>query len=261
MSIHPTAIIEDGATIADDAIIGPFCHIGPNVTLAEGVVLEAHVVVQGATMIGARTKVHSFSVLGGPPQHLGYQGQDTKLIIGADNTIREHVTMNIGTAEGRGETRVGEGGMFMTGCHIAHDCIIGDRVIFANNATLGGHVTIGDQAFLGGLCAIHQFCRVGYNAFVGGAAAAPTDLIPFGSATGNHANLSGLNIVGMKRRGFNRETIHAIRNAYKDIFHGPGTLQQGITLAEEKYGAFKEVMDIIGFIRADAKRPIMTPLR
>ncbi len=259
MSIHSTAIIEDGAIVAEDAIVGAYCHVGPRVRLEAGVVLAPHVVVEGATVLGARTKVHSFSVLGGPPQHLGYKGEDTKLIIGEDNIIREHVTMNIGTIDGRGETRIGDSGMFMTGCHVAHDCIIGDHVIFANNATLGGHVVIGDQAFLGGLCAIHQFCRVGDNAFVGGAAAAPTDLIPFGSATGNHANLSGLNIIGMKRRGFSRETIHALRNAYKEIFQGAGTFLECVSRAEEKYGAFEEVMEIIRFIRADAKRPIMTP--
>ena len=261
MNIHPTAIIEDGAIVANSAEVGPYCHVGAKVVLGEKTKLLSHVSITGRTEIGERTIVHPFSILGGAPQHLGYDGQDTKLIIGKNNLIREHVTMNIGTGEGRGETVIGDNGMFMTACHVAHDCLIGDNVIMANNATLGGHVSIGDNAFLGGLCAIHQFCRVGDNAFVGGCAAAPTDIIPYGSATGNHANLSGLNIIGMKRRGLDRKSIHALRSAYKELFKDEGAFQDRVSAVEASFGHIAEVMLIIEFIRADKKRPIMTPER
>jgi len=259
MSVHPTAIIEDGAAVADEVDVGAYCRIGPKVVLSKGVKLLSHVSIDGHTEIGAGTVIHPFAVLGGPPQHLGYKGENTKLFIGANNIIREHVTMNIGTPDGRGETRIGDNGMFMTACHVAHDCVIGDNVIFANNATLGGHVSIGSNAFLGGLSAIHQFCRVGENAFIGGCAAAPTDVIPYGSATGNHANLSGLNIVGMKRRGLDRKSIHALRGAYRVLFKDQGTFQERVDEVEKNYGAADEVMKIVRFIRADARRPIMTP--
>ena len=259
MSIHTTAIIEDGATIAASAEVGPFCQIGPRVQIGEGVKLLSHVVVQGRTTIGSDTIVHPFSVLGGPPQHLGYKGEDTALIIGENNLIREHVTMNIGTAEGRGETSIGDNGMFMTACHVAHDCVIGSNVIMANNATLGGHVHIGNHVFLGGLCAIHQFCRIGNNAFVGGCAAVPTDIIPYGSAIGNHAYLVGLNIVGMKRSGLDRKIIHALRAAYRDLFSDRGAFEDRLDTVEKAYGGVAQVKSIIDFIRADKKRSIMIP--
>ena len=259
MSIDPTAIIEDGANIAEGVVVGPFCRVGAKVTLSQGVRLLSHVSIDGCTEIGAGTIVHPFTVLGGTPQHLGYQGEETRLVIGARNIIREHVTMNIGTIEGRGETRIGDNGMFMTACHVAHDCLIGDNVIFANNATLGGHVSIGANSFLGGLCAVHQFCRVGENAFIGGCAAAPTDVIPYGSAIGNHATLSGLNIIGMKRRGLDRKSIHALRGAYKVLFQDVGTFQDRVDETEKKYSHVDEVMKIVRFIRSDARRPIMAP--
>jgi len=261
MNIHPTAIIEDGADIAESAEIGPYCHVGGKVTLGSDVKLLSHVAIMGRVDISAGTTVHQFAVLGGAPQHLGYQGEDTRLSIGENNLIREHVTMNIGTVGGGGKTVIGDNSMFMTGCHVAHDCVIGDHVIMANNATLGGHVTIGNNVFLGGLSAIHQFCRVGDNAFVGGCAAAPTDIIPYGSAIGNHAQLSGLNIIGMKRRGLDRTSIHALRSAYRDLFTGGGAFQDRLSAVEETYGHVVEVMSIINFIRADKKRPIMTPER
>ena len=259
MSIHPTAIVEDGAQLGDDVRIGPYCTVGKSVRLGDGVSLEAHVCISGATEIGARTQISPFAVLGGPPQHLADKGEKTRLIIGDDCVIREHVTMNTGTEGGRGVTQVGRKGMFMTGAHVAHDCIVGDNVIMANNATLGGLVQVGENAFLGGLCAVHQFCRVGANAFVGGCAAAPTDLIPYGSATGNHARLSGLNIIGMKRRGLERATIHAIRNAYKMLFDAEGPFQDRVDQTALEFKDVDEVMSIIGFIRADGKRPIMMP--
>lgn len=261
MAIHPTAIVEDGAQIGDGAEIGAYCRIGPRVSLGDGVVLHSHVVVAGSTSIGPRTIIHPFSSIGGPPQHLGYKGENTRLIIGAGNIIREHVTMNIGTVGGRGETRVGDNGFFMTASHVAHDCIIGDNVIMANNATLGGHVIIENAAFLGGLCAIHQFCRVGAFAFIGGCAAVPTDVIPYGSAIGNHASLAGLNIVGLKRRGVSRTAIHDLHAAYKLLFSEGATFRERLVEVETKYGASTEVARVLAFINADAPRPLMTPAR
>jgi UDP-N-acetylglucosamine acyltransferase len=261
MKIHPTAIVEDGAEIGEGARIGPYCCVGPRVKIGAGVVLHAHVTITGATTIGPETVVHPFAALGGPPQHLGYRGEDTALIIGAGNIIREHVTMNIGTVAGRGKTRIGDRGMFMTACHVAHDCIVGDNVIMANNATLGGHVVIEDSAFLGGLSAIHQYCRVGAYAFIGGCAAVPTDVIPYGSAVGNHAMLAGLNIVGLKRRGVSREAIHDLRAAYKLLFSGGETFQERLADVEKTYGGHPEVARILAFIKSDAPRPLMTPAR
>ena len=260
MKVHSTAIIHDGAKIGA-ATIGPHCIVGPDVVLSDDVILASHVVIEGATSIGARTKVHAFSVLGSAPQHLGYKGEDTRLIIGEDNTIREHVTMNRGTAAGGGTTLVGDGGYFMTGAHIAHDCLVGNHVIFANNATLGGHVVVGDRAFLGGLCAVHQHCRIGEFAFVGGCAAVTNDVIPYASAVGNHANLVGLNIIGLKRRGILRDAIHDLRAAYRLLFEGEGTFSERIEQVRSAYGKRPEVSRILDFIDAGEARPIMTPAR
>jgi UDP-N-acetylglucosamine acyltransferase len=261
MQIHPTAAVEEGARIAPGAIVGPYCRVGAAASIEEGVVLQSFVVVEGETAIGPRTVVHPFTVLGGPPQHLGYRGETTRLTIGADNIIREHVTMNRGTVAGRGETRIGSRGFFMAGCHIAHDCVIGDNVIFANNATLGGHVVVEDYAFLGGLCAVHQYCRVGAFSFIGGCAAVPTDVIPYGSAIGNHAKLEGLNIVGMKRRGLSREAIHETRAAYRMLFANGETFRERLGAVETRYGHREEVARILAFVRSDAVRPLMTPGR
>jgi UDP-N-acetylglucosamine acyltransferase len=261
MRIHPTAIIEDGAELGEGVSVGAYCVVGPDVKLGPGVVLHPQVTIAGATEIGARTVVHSFASLGGAPQHLAYRGEKTRLIIGADNIIREHVTMNVGTAAGRGETRIGGRGFFMIACHVAHDCIVGDHVIMANNATIGGHVIVEDYAFLGGLCAVHQHCRIGAQAFVGGCAMATTDVIPYGLAVGNHASLAGLNIVGLKRRGHPREVIHEMRSAYKALFADGGTFQQRIVAVRAEYGRRPEIARILDFITADAPRPLMMPAR
>ncbi|MEX6634154.1 acyl-ACP--UDP-N-acetylglucosamine O-acyltransferase [Hyphococcus lacteus] len=260
MSIHATAIIEEGAQIGNVSV-GPFCYIGADAVLHDGVVLQNNVVIKGATEVGARTIVHPYAVLGGPPQHLACTGDNTALKIGEDNIIREHVTMNRGTAPGGGVTKIGDGGFFMAGAHVAHDCTIGDKVIFANNATLGGHVKIGDFAFLGGLCAIHQFCRIGDYAFVGGCAAVAGDIIPFGSAVGNHAHLVGLNIIGLKRRGFSRQTIFNLRAAYRMLFDSDLTFKERTAAVQEKYGSCPEVLRVLEFILQGESRPLMTPDR
>lgn len=261
MGIHPSAIIEEGATLGANVEIGPMCHVGAGARLEDGVALKSHVVVIGETDIGARTVVYPFAVLGAPPQHLGFKGGESRLVIGADVVIREHATMNPGTPAGGGVTRVGDRGYFMIGAHIAHDCQVGDDVIFANNATLGGHVHVGERAFLGGLCAVHQHCRIGPFAFVGGCAAVAGDVIPYGSAFGNHAKLEGLNVIGMKRRGMKREAIHALRSAYKLLFGNGDTFRERLEHVREQYGHSPEVARILEFIDTMDARPLTLPAR
>lgn len=259
--IHPTAIVSPGAELGQDVEIGAFCTVGPKVQLGDGVNLVSHVVIEGATRIGAGTTVHPFAVLGGAPQHLAHKGEDTRLVIGERNIIREHVTMHAGTVAGGGVTTVGSDSLYMVGAHVAHDCVIGDRVTFANNATLGGHVVIGDFVFMGGLCAVHQFSRIGRYSFVGGGGVVTKDVIPYGSVWGNHAHLEGLNLVGLKRRGFSREAINALRAAYRLLFADEGTFQERLDDVAETHAATPEVMEIVDFIRADANRPLCLPER
>lgn len=255
--IHPTAIIAPGAEIGAGVEIGPFCTIGPKARLADGVKLVSHVAVLGNTLIGARTEVWPFSVLGSPPQDKSYKGEDTKLVIGADNILREQVTMQLGTPKGRGITTVGSGGYYMTGAHVGHDCIVGDKVTFANNATLGGHVVIEDFVNLGGLSAVHQLGRVGTYAFVGGGAPLTGDVIPFGMVD-NHGRLHGLNLVGLKRRGFARETINELRAAYRELFHGEGQFEVRLRGLPERFSS-PEVRMIVDFIDAGERRPLCLP--
>jgi UDP-N-acetylglucosamine acyltransferase len=259
MNIHPTAIIEDGADIGADVRIGPWCRVSAHARLAPGVELKSNVVVEGRTEIGARTVVFPFAALGTPPQHLGDRGEGTRLIIGADCIIRENATLNRGTALGHGETVVGERCFLMVGAHVGHDCVVGSNVIFANNATLGGHVVVEDFVFLGGLCAVHQFCRVGAYSLLAGGAMVTADVIPYALAIGNHAWLGGLNIVGMKRRGSSRAVIHDLRTAYKILFAGEGSFQARLEDVAARYAHREEVQRIVRFIRADARRPLMSP--
>ena len=259
--IHPTAIISPGAELGRDVEIGPFCTVGPQVQLGDGVRLVSHAVIEGATSIGAGTTIYPFAVLGGAPQHLAHKGEDTRLVIGERNIIREHVTMHTGTVGGGGVTAVGSDSLYMVGAHVAHDCIVGDRVTFANNATLGGHVVIGDFVFMGGLCAVHQFTRIGRYSFVGGGGVVTKDIIPYGSVWGNHAHLEGLNLVGLKRRGFTREAINALRAAYRLLFADEGTFQERLDDVAEAHADTPEVMEIVTFIRAEANRPLCLPER
>ncbi|HWU14064.1 MAG TPA: acyl-ACP--UDP-N-acetylglucosamine O-acyltransferase [Caulobacter sp.] len=259
--IHPTAIVSPGAQLGQDVVIGPFCIVGSDVTLGARVRLLSHVVVDGVTTIGEDTEVHAFSSLGGPPQHLGYKGERTELLIGPRNIIREQVTMNTGTASGRGVTTIGADGFFMAEAHVAHDCAVGDNVVLAKGATLGGHVDVGNFVFVGGLAAIHQFSRVGRYSFIGGLAAVTKDIIPYGSVWGNHAHLEGLNLVGLKRRGFSREAINALRAAYRLLFADEGTFQERLDDVAEAHAGTPEVMEIVDFIRADGNRPLCLPER
>ena len=259
--IHPTAIVAKGAELAEGVSVGPFCVVGEQVRLGAGTRLTSHVVIEGRTELGAGNTVHAFAVLGGPPQHLAYAGEPTQLVIGDNNVIREHVTMNIGTVRGGGVTRVGSNGFFMIESHVGHDCILGDHVLLTKQATLGGHCLIGDYVIVGGLAAVHQFTRVGRHAMIGGLAAVVKDVIPYGSVWGNHAHLEGLNLVGLKRRGFSRESINTLRAAYRLLFADEGTFQERLADTVETYSSSPEVMEIIDFIRADANRPLCLPER
>jgi UDP-N-acetylglucosamine acyltransferase len=258
--IHASAVIHPNARIADSVRIGPFCVIGEHVQLDAGVELKSHVVVDGHTHIGEGTVVFPFASLGGQPQDLKFKGEASRLIIGKRNQIREHVTMNPGTEGGGMETRVGDDCLFMMSSHVAHDCVVGNRVILANNATLAGHVVVGDFALLGGLSAVHQFVRIGHHAVIGGMTGVENDVIPFGSVTGERGYLAGLNLVGLKRRGFDREAIHALRNAFKMIFESSdGVLAERAKRTRETYSSMHEVQEIVDFIQAQSHRSICTP--
>jgi UDP-N-acetylglucosamine acyltransferase len=257
--IDPSARVDAGAKLGDDVTVGPFCVVTGEVELADRVELVSHVVVTGRTRIGAGTKVFPFAALGGPPQSLRHGGGESRLEIGGDCIIREAVTINAGTDFGGGLTSVGERCFIMTGSHVAHDCRVGDDVIFANSATLGGHVVVGDKVFLGGLCAVHQFVRIGEQSIVGGLSGVEHDVIPFGSVLGARAQLGGLNLVGLKRRGYPRDAIHALRRAYRMLFFGDGTLAER---ADAVAGAFPDdanVAKIVAFVRSDTKRRLTTP--
>lgn len=259
-AIHQTAIVEAGAKLGADVRIGPYCHVGPRVELGDGVELLSHIVVAGITRVGPRTKVFPFASIGHPPQDLKYKGEESRLEIGADNVIREYVTMNPGTQGGGMLTKVGDACLFMASAHVAHDCKLGDHVIMANNATLAGHITIGDFAFLGGLSAVHQFVRIGAHAMIGGLTGVERDVIPYGMAVGDRARLTGLNIVGLQRRGFSRDEIQALRTAYQMIFgEEQGTVADRVNEADERFPEVRPVRDVVTFIRADSSRGLVQP--
>lgn len=258
--VHATAIIHPDAHLAGDVMVGPWCTIGPGVTLAPGVQLVSHVVIQQDTSVGERCVIHPFSVIGGDPQHNGYKSEPVRLDIGTDNSIREHCTFNRGTPQGTGITRVGSHGLFMTGAHIGHDAFVGDNVVMANQATLGGHAWIGDRVFLGGLCAVHQNGRVGQGAIIGGLAAVTRDVIPYGSAWGNHASLHGLNLIGLKRKGYGKDAIRRLLAAYRVLFEADdATLVERLGRVAHDYADLPEILEIVAFIRDGAKRPLCLP--
>lgn len=255
MSIHPSAVIEPGAQV-DGATVGPFCHIGPQVVLAPGVTLKSHVVVTGDTHIGADTTVFSFAVIGEIPQDLKFAGEATRLRIGARNRIREHVTINTGTQGGGGVTQIGDDGLYMAGCHIAHDAQLGDRVIVVNNSAIAGHCVIEDDVIIGGLSGVHQFVRIGQGAMIGACSMVAQDVIPFGLVQGDRARLDGLNLVGLKRRGMNRADISALRAALTSL-RGDGTFQgKAGALADHDSPAVRQ---LAAFILAGSDRSFLTP--
>lgn len=258
--IHPTAVIEAGAVLGEDVKVGPFCMVGPNVVLGDNVELVSHVVVAGHTSIGARTRIFPFASIGHQPQDLKYAGEETRLEIGQDNQIREHVTMNPGTAGGGGLTKVGDRCLFMASSHVGHDCKVGNNAILANNATLAGHVEVEDFVIFGGLSAVRQWCRIGAHSIIGGLTGVEFDVIPFGSVIGDRARLHGLNLIGLKRRNYSRDEIHALRHAYKDIFEGDtGTLRERAAKARETYEGREGVQQLTDFLLVEGDRRFCTP--
>ena len=256
LDIHPTAVIEDGAQIGAGVQIGPFCVVGPKVRLADGVVLKSHVAIAGDTAIGEGTVVFPFASIGEVPQDLKFKGEDVRLEIGARDRIREYVTMNPGTGGGGGVTRIGDDGLFMAGCHVGHDCQLGDRVILVNNASLAGHCHLDDDVIIGGLSGVHQFVRIGRGAMIGAVTMVTADVIPYGLVQGPRGHLDGLNLVGLKRRGASRADILELREML-DRLGGGSFRDTARHLAEGESGAM--VRDVLDFILGPSDRSFLTP--
>ncbi len=257
--IHPTAIVEDGARLGADVMVGPYCHIGPDVEIGDGSALKSHVVVAGRTKIGARARIFPFASLGHEPQDLKYKGEPSTLTIGDDCLIREGVTMNPGTEGGGMQTVIGSRCAFLANSHVGHDCKVGSNVILSNNVMLAGHVAVGDFVIMGGGSAVIQFARVGAHAFVGGLTGLEGDLIPFGTATGNRAHLAGLNLVGLRRRNFERDDINALRRAYRLLFAEEGTLKERVDEVAGEFASNPAVQDVIEFLRGAGDRALCLP--
>ncbi|SPF76386.1 Acyl-[acyl-carrier-protein]--UDP-N-acetylglucosamine O-acyltransferase [Aliiroseovarius pelagivivens] len=257
-NIHSSAIVDDGAVIGADCQIGPFCTVGPQVKLGKGVQLKSHVVITGETEIGDETVVFPFSVIGEIPQDLKFAGENTKLIVGKRNRIREHVTMNTGTAGGGYVTRVGDDGLFMAGCHVAHDAQIGNNVILVNNVAVAGHVVIEDDVIVGGLSGLHQWVRIGRGAIIGALSMVTADVLPHALVQGPRGELDGLNLVGLKRRGVARADITALRAAFLMLKQGEGSFQErAARLADESDSEY--VREMVAFITGDSDRGFLTP--
>ena len=259
--VHPLALVEDGAVIGENVSIGPFCHVGPKVVLGDGSVLLSHAVVTGRTTIGRNARIHSMAVVGGEPQSVHHAGEETTLDIGDNCVIRENVTINTGTVGGGGRTVVGNNNLFLAGSHVAHDCQLGDNIILSNAVLLAGHVKVEDRVIIGGGAAVHQFSRIGRQAFIGGLTGAAYDVIPYGMLHGNPGVLDGLNVVGMTRAGIERATIHRVRKAYKEIFDGAGSVRANAERIRPDFLDCREVLEILDFIAADADRALSSPHR
>jgi len=259
-TIHETAVLEPGASVGAGSVVGPYCILRSGVSLGERVELRAHVNIAGKTRVGDGTVIFPFASIGEPPQDLKYQGEAVELIIGAENSIREHVTMNPGTAGGGGKTVVGDRNLFMMGSHVAHDCIVGNDVVIANNVALAGHVEVGNRAVLGGMCGIHQFVRIGEGAMIGALAMVVADVIPYGTAMGERASLAGLNLVGLKRRGVEKAEMHGLRAAFKELFESEnGTLHTRAATLAQSDNSNPLVETVTGFILEDSTRSFLTP--
>lgn len=258
VTIHPMAVVDSAAKIGAGCVVGPFCVIGPDVVLADGVILHSHVVISGDTVIGPGTEIFPFAVIGGIPQDLKFLGEKTALRIGARNRIREHVTINTGTAGGGGVTRIGDDGLFMAGCHIAHDCQVGDRVIVVNSSAIAGHCVIEDDVIIGGLCGIHQWVRIGQGAIIGAVTMVTHDVIPHGLVQGPRGVLDGLNLVGLKRKGVDRADINALRAAFAALRDGDGAFQdRARALVSGADSA--HVRQMLDFILGATDRQFLTP--
>jgi UDP-N-acetylglucosamine acyltransferase len=258
--IHPTALVEAGARLGADVRIGPYCIVGAEAQLEDGVVLLSHAVIAGRTHIGAGCQVYPFASIGHAPQDLKYRGEPSTLRIGPRTIMREGVTIHPGTAGGGMATQIGADCLLMAHAHVGHDCRVGDHVILSNNVMLAGHVQVADHAILGGGVGVIQYARIGAHAFVGGLSGLEGDLIPFGLAVGNRAHIAGLNLVGLKRRGFTREQVAILRRAYRLLFADEGTLKERLDDVEAAFGADEHVAQILAFLRSAGERPVCKPL-
>lgn len=260
VTIHPTAIVEPGAELGANVSIGALAYVGPQVIVHDNVTLHPKSTLIGRTTLGESVELYPGSVIGGPPQVLGYKpSEESRLEVGARTVLREHTTLHTGSPEHGGVTKVGSDCLFMAHTHAAHDCVLGDKCVIANNTHIGGHVTVGHQVWFGGAVAVHQWCRIGDHAFVGGGSILVADVIPFGSVVGNHAHLAGLNVVGLKRRGFSRETIAKIRSAYRMLYAKEGTFSERLEDTAEAFTDTPEVMQIVDFIRSSKNRALCLP--
>ena len=257
--IHKTAIVDKKAKISAKALIGPYSVIGPDVEIGEGSEIQSHVNITGKTIIGNNTKIFPFASVGTKPQDLKYKGEETKLEIGSNNIIREHVTINTGTVGGGGITKIGNDNLIMIGAHIAHDCVVGNNVVIANSAAIAGHAQISDDVIIGGNCGIQQFTRIGRMAMIGGMSGVSRDVIPYGLSFGNRNYLEGINLIGLRRKKVSNKEILALSEAYKEIFKTK-SLHENLTKLSETLKLNTYVREVIDFINHDKKRPICTPL-
>jgi len=256
--IHKTAIIDIKAKISNTVEVGPYSIIGPNVEIGDHVIIQSHVNITGHTSIGKNNKIYPFASIGNNPQDMKYDGEKTKLIIGDNNTIREHVTINPGTIQGGGITKVGNNNLIMISAHIAHDCVIGNNIVIANNAAIAGHAEIEDYVVIGGNCGIQQFARIGKMAMIGGMTGVSRDVIPYGLSTGNRNYLNGINVVGLRRSNISNKEIIGLSDAYKEIFKAE-SMNDNLNKLNGKFKENTLVKDVINFINKDKKRPICTP--
>jgi UDP-N-acetylglucosamine acyltransferase len=255
MQIHPTAIVSPKAKLAEDVVIEAYSIVGEDVTLGSGTVIGPHVILDGRTTFGERNRVYPFSSIGGPPQDITYRNEDTQVIIGNGNIIRENVTIHRGSHRGDGITRIGNDNFLMAYVHVAHDCYLGDKVIMANAATLGGHVEVGDAAIIGGIVAVHQHVRVGEYSCIGGFSGIRMDIPPYMLATGtNPSKLFGPNVIGLRRNGFSRETIQALKQCYRIIFRSGLTVQEAAEKVKNEVGSLPEVDKLVEFVSRSSKR-------
>lgn len=259
--IHPSAVVSATASLGSGVSIGAFCVIGDHVSIGDNVRIHHHVVIEGHTTIGAGTEIFPFASLGLPPQHLQYQNEPSELIIGQNNLIREQVTMHRGTAVDQMKTIVGDNNLIFVGCHIAHDCVVGNHTIMANYVGLGGHVHVGDYAYLGAYSAFHQYVKIGAYAMIGGQSAIVDNVIPFGNASGPRATLNGLNLVGMKRRGYSKQQINALRTVFQTLFHADGLFSERLDMVRGQYKDNEDVQMILSFIEQAKDRELCHPAR
>lgn len=252
-NVHPTAIVDPGATVADDVTVGPYAIISDDVRIGAGTTIGPHAVIQAHTTLGEGNTIYQFASVGAAPQDLKYAGEATTLTLGDRNTVREFCTLNRGTTKGGGATKVGDDNLFMAYSHVAHDCLVGNSVVMANGATLAGHVTVEDQAIVGGLVAIHQFVRIGAMAMLGGGAMVSLDVPPFCIAAGDRAKLHGLNLIGLRRRGLTEDAVKSLRTAYRLLFQGGLKLKDALAKIREEHADVDEVMTMVRFIETSER--------